>query len=346
MGLMEIKNILLTGSDGYIGAVLVQKLIKNKFNVIAWDNLYYQKSILGKYNPMVNFKKVDIREINKKELINIDAIIHLAALSNDPLGELDSKLTEEINYLATVRIAKLAKKMKVKRFIFPSSCSIYGIAKNGVVSEKSKVNPLTTYAKSKIKSEKTLKKLADKSFCVCLPRNSTVYGFSPKLRTDLVVNDFTTTAVAKGEIRIMSDGTPWRPLIDVRDLSDIFIEFLKIDSKKVNGKIINVGFNENNLQVREILNIIKKELPNCKVIYTGEHGKDARSYKVNFNTFKKTFPNVKQKWPLKKSIRNLIKQLKSENFNETLFEKNLYNRLYVLKDLINKNKVDKKLHWI
>ncbi len=343
---MEIKNVLVTGSDGYIGAVLVKKLIEQGFKVVAWDNQYYKDSVLGNYKLSFPVIKKDIRKTVKSDLKKMDAIIHLAALSNDPLGELDAKITEEINYLATVNLAKYAKKMGVKKFIFSSSCSIYGIAKNGIVSEKSKLNPLTAYAKSKIKSEKELKKIADKNFCVCLLRNSTVYGFSPKFRTDLVVNDFTARGFSTGEIKVLSDGTPWRPLIDVRDLSDIFIEFLKNNDKKINGKVFNIGFKENNFQIRDVLSIIKKELPKCKITFTGEHGKDTRSYRVNFNKFNKQFPYIKQNWTLQKSVKDLINNLRNNNFDKAQFESNIYSRIFVLKNLLERNKINKKLIWI
>jgi nucleoside-diphosphate-sugar epimerase len=339
-------KVLVSGNRGYIGSVLVKKLLDKNYKVVGFDSGFFEKCLIkSKKDPRYKTIKKDIRKISSKDLVGVDAIIHLSALSNDPMGEIDKKLTEDINFKASVRLAKLAKKTGVKRFIFSSSCSVYGIAKNGIVSEKSKVNPLTAYAISKVKTEKELKKLASKDFFVGLLRNSTVYGFSPCFRNDLVVNNLVTTALAFSQIRIMSDGTPWRPLIDVRDLSDIFIEFLETTNKEINGKVLNIGFKENNFQVKDLIDVIKKQLPKCEVIYTGEHGSDSRSYKVQFDLFKKYFPNVKQKWELSKSVSDLIKQLRSINYGKKDFNSKKYMRLAIIGELIKKNKIDSKLFW-
>jgi nucleoside-diphosphate-sugar epimerase len=274
-----------------------------------------------------------------------DAIIHLSALSNDPLGEINPGLTEEINYKSTVNLAKLAKRAGVKKFIFSSSCSIYGIAAKGIVDEKSKVNPITAYAKSKIKSEKSLARLADKNFLVCLMRNSTVYGISPQFRDDLVVNNLVTSALASGVIRILSDGTPWRPLIDVRDLSDIFILFLESENRKLNGKVVNIGFQESNYQIKDLAKIVQKNLSGCRIIITGEHGKDARSYKVKFDLFNKLFPEVTQKWPVNRSVHDMIKQFKSLKNETKNLKSDKYSRIAALKKLLLQKKLDKNLYW-
>jgi len=343
---MEIKKVLVTGCDGYIGNVLCCELLRQKYKVTGLDTFFYKKG-LKKKDKKLGYKIInqDIRKLGLLDLSRYDAIIHLAALSNDPIGELNPRLTEEINYRATIKLAKKAKKQGVRRFLFSSSCSIYGIAKKPIVSELSSVNPLTEYARSKIKAEKELKKLASKDFCVSILRNSTVYGYSQKFRDDLVVNNLVACALTTGEIRIMSDGTPWRPLIDVRDLSNIFIAFLKADIKKINGRIINIGFNKNNYRVKDIVRLIQKELPYCKVVFTGEHGKDSRSYRVNFNKFNKIFSKIKQKWPLHKSIKDLIYNLKRNKYSLVDFSKHRYSRLVVLKELITLNKVDKILYW-
>lgn len=342
---MEIKKILVTGFDGYIGAVLVEFLKKEGYEVTGLDNFYYKKNNIGSFDPHIPYIEKDIRDINLKDLKGIDVVVHLAGLSNDPLGEINAKVTDDINFRATIKLAKLAKKAGVKRFVFSSSCSIYGIAKSGVVSERSKVNPLTAYAKSKIDAENELKKIADKAFCVCILRNATVYGYSPKLRTDLVVNDFAATGFSTNELRILSDGSPWRPLIDVRDLSQIFVEFIKADQGKVNAKVFNVGFNENNFQVKDIIAITKKILPSCKINFTGEHGKDARSYKVNFDKFIKAFPHVTQKWPLKKSIKHLISELEKKSPEQMAKKMNYFKRLYVLKNHLDQGSLTRSLRW-
>ena len=341
-----MKKILVTGDRGYIGSVLVEKLLKKGYKVTGIDAGYFEKCLVFK-NKKSRYKKItkDIRKVKLQDLVGFDAVIHLSALSNDPIGELNASLTKEINYEATVKIATLAKKAGVKRFIFSSSCSIYGISENGIVDEQSKVNPLTEYAKSKIKTEKDLKKMADENFFVGLMRNSTVYGFSPRFRNDLVVNNLITTALAFGEIRIMSDGSPWRPLIDVADLSDIFIAFLKTKNESLNGRVINIGFKENNFQVKELVKIVSKNLPKCKVIFTGEHGSDTRSYKVKFDLFKKNFPEIKQKWTMDKSVKNIIKQMKAIKFGKKTFESGKFTRISVIKKLLEEKKINKNLYW-
>lgn len=343
---MAIKKILITGSEGYIGMVLIDKLLHKGYKVIGLDTNYYSSVTLGSRRRPYRLLHQDIRNITKINFSGIDAIIHLAALSNDPTGEINPRLTNAINYNATVSLAKAAKREGVRRFLFSSSCSIYGIAKTDVVTEKSPVNPLTAYARSKIACEKALTQLADDTFTVALLRNSTVYGFSPRFRNDLVVNNLVTSALATGEIRIMSDGTPWRPLIDVRDLSEIFIKILKTPSKKINGMVVNVGFSENNFRVHDIVDLIKRELPDCHVVYTSEHGQDARSYKVNFSKFHHLFPTIKQHWPLKRSIKDLIVQLRKNHFSSNQFVKGYFTRLETLKKLTSSGRLNPNLYWI
>lgn len=340
-----MRCILVTGDRGYIGSILVPFLLQKNYKVIGLDTDYFGNGRKNISSP--NYKSItkDIRSVSEKDLKSVEAIIHLSALSNDPMGNLSPKLTEEINFKSSIKLAKLAKKLHVKRFLFSSSCSIYGIAKNGIVDEESPVNPLTAYAKSKIDSEDDLLKLADSNFVVGILRNATVYGFSPKFRNDLVVNNLVTTALAYGEIRIMSDGTPWRPLIDVRDLGKIFVEFLMCDSKKINGKIINVGFNENNFQVKDIVAVVKKQIRSCKIVYTGEHGKDTRSYRVSFDKFHKLFPQIEQVWTLEKSVKDMIKNLNRIGFGKKEFESGKFTRLAILKNLLLSRVIDPKLHW-
>jgi len=335
-------KILVTGDRGYIGSVLVPMLIEKGYEVIGLDTEYFK----DKFEKTVQYKKItkDIRNISLIDLNGIDTVIHLAALSNDPMGDINPGLTKDINLGASIKLARLSKKAGVKLFLFSSSCSIYGIA-GGTVDESSTASPQTPYAESKIKFEKELKRLANDKFCVGLLRNSTVYGYSPKFRNDLVVNNLVTCALALSKIKVMSDGTPWRPLIDIRDLSRVFIEFLKINPKKINGEIINIGFEENNFQIKDILVAVKKQLSDCEIIFTGEHGADTRSYKVSFKKFKKTFPNFKKKWPIDKSISDLIKQLKINKFKKNDFTTNRYSRLSILKKLLDGKKLDNNLYW-
>lgn len=347
-------NVLVTGDRGYIGSVLVPLLLRNGHQVTGLDTEFFSSragsAFGGKTEVSLSkdsYKKLtkDIRNVDRKDLKNVEAIIHLSALSNDPMGDFDPKLTEEINLRPSIKLAKLAKKLKVRRFLFSSSCSIYGIAKNGIVDENSQVNPLTAYAKSKIDTERELLKLADSNFCVGIMRNSTVYGFSPKFRNDLVVNNLVTSALAFGKLKVLSDGSPWRPLIDIRDLSRAFIAFLEAQAKKIDREVVNVGFNESNFRVKDIVSVIKNILPECEVEYTNEHGSDSRSYKVNFDKFHNLFPNLKQKWPLEKSVADLIMQLKAINYSREDFVSGKYTRMVALRNLIDIGKVDNMLYF-
>ena len=343
---MEIRKVLITGSEGYIGSVLTKKLLENNYEITGLDTNYYRNSVLGKRKTSYRFIKDDIRTTNI-DLSSFDAIVHLAALSNDPLGELNPNLTEEINHKGTIRLARIAKSSGVKRFIFSSSCSIYGIANFKLpVKESSPINPLTAYAKSKKDAERELINMSNKNFCVGILRNSTVYGYSPVLRTDLVVNDFVTTAFITGKIIILSDGSPWRPLIDIRDLADIFILFLKADSSLINGEVFNVGFNDSNYQVKEIASKVRKAIPTSKVIIRGKLGNDSRSYKVSFSKLHKIFPGLRKKWDIDKSILDLIRKLKEYKFGKIDFENKKYVRLECLKELISRNIINDSLYFI
>lgn len=340
-----MKKILVTGDKGYIGSALVPLLLSQGFDVTGIDTNFFTQTLDQTKTYDYTIITKDIRLVEAKDIDGFDAIIHLSALSNDPMGDIDPHLTEEINYTASVALAKLAKKCGVKRFLFSSSCSIYGIAKEDTVTEASGVNPLTAYAKSKILTEQALQELADSDFCVGLLRNSTVYGYSPKFRNDLVVNNLTTTAVAYHQIKVMSDGTPWRPLIDVRDLSAIFIEFLTADANKINGEIINIGFNENNFQVKDLVQAVKRHVYECEVIFTGEHGKDSRSYKVSFDKFKSLFPDIQQEWNLDRSIKDLVSHLSNAEYDKEMFEKGEFTRIAVLKKLLENKQLAESLYW-
>ncbi len=340
-----MKKVLVTGDRGYIGATLVPLLSKQRYEVVGVDSSFFKNTLDPvSHNPYRQIT-TDIRDITKDDLNDIGAIIHLCALSNDPMGEVNPNLTEDINFKATKRLAALAKEAGVARFLFSSSCSIYGIAKKGVVDENSPVNPLTAYAKSKIDAENELIKLSDKNFCIGIMRNSTVYGYSPKFRNDLVVNNLVTAALAYNQIRIMSDGTPWRPLIDVRDLAKIFLAFLEADSDKINRRIINVGFTENNFRVKDLVVEVKRQLPDCEIVYTGEHGTDTRSYRVKFDLFRSLFPHIEQEWNLPKSIADLIVHLRAVDFSKQDFESGKYTRLAELKKLLSERKLSSDLFW-
>lgn len=340
-----ITKVLVTGNRGYIGTALVQFLLEKGIDVIGYDVGFFSSPT--QITKKKSYKQItkDVRKVEKKDVEGIDGIIHLSALSNDSMGNIDPKLTQDINAVASLRLAELAKAVGVKRFLFSSSCSVYGISKKGIVDETSIPSPLTAYAKSKLAVENELQKIKDKKFCIGLLRNATVYGYSPNFRSDLVVNNLVCAAIAYNKIKVLSDGTPWRPLIDVRDLARIFYEFLIAKHENINGKVLNIGFNKNNFQVKDIVEVVHKEFPDCEVVYTKEHGSDTRSYRVNFDRFQRLFPQVKQQWSLAKSIRHLRKHLKKMGFTKTDFEKGNFARINTLKNLLSEKKLNNELFW-
>lgn len=336
---MEIKRILVTGSEGYIGRAVVPLLVQEGYEVNGIDTLFFQES--STTAPFERLTIKDIRTVTEDDLADTDAVIHLAALSNDPMGQLDEDLTMDINYRATVRLATLAKRVGVRRFIFSSSCSVYGKSDKNMVDESSHVHPLTAYARSKVLAENALKDLADSFFCVILLRNATVYGYSTNFRSDLVVNNLVLQGVMTNKIELRSDGMPWRPLIDVRDVARCISASLVADSASVNGKILNCGFNENNYRVRDIVETVKVCLPGCAVSFAHK-SPDERSYRVSFDRLHKLLPGVKQEWSMISSVNDLLSHYHA---GRIAVDRTSYERLKVLSALLKEGSVDGKLHW-
>jgi len=337
---------MVTGHHGFIGSLLVKQLLHQGYNVKGIDTQYFGPEC--EYYPeelRVTDVRKDIRQVEEKDLNGIDAICHLAALSNDPMGEISAELTLDINYKASVRLAQLAKKAGVKKFIFSSSCSLYGIAGQDAVTEEAAFAPVTAYAKSKVLVEKEILPIADKTFCVTSLRNATAYGVSPKLRVDLVVNNLLGSAFAEGQIKIMSDGSPWRPLIHAEDIARAFIAVIEAPETAVNAQAFNVGQNEENYRIREIADLIGKAMPQCKIVFTGEHGADTRSYRVDFAKIQKTLPNFKPAWTLSKGIQQIAESYRDYHMNAERFSGRYFVRLKQVKYLLEKNLIDNDMYW-
>jgi len=343
-----MKRIVVTGHQGYIGIHLVKLLSEAGYDVVGIDTNYFGKEC-ELYDPDIHITEIrkDIRQIEEKDIDGVYAICHLAGLSNDPVGELNPELTYDINYRASVRLAKIAKSSGVKRFVFSSSCSMYGIAGGeSALDENSAFNPITAYAKSKVFTEKEITPLADNNFCVTFLRNATAYGVSPKLRLDLVVNNLVGWAVTSKQIRIMSDGTPWRPVIHCEDIARAFIAVIEAPVEKVNGQSFNTGRNEDNHQVKDIARMVCEVVPACEVLITGEHGSDSRSYKVDFSKIHRELPDFKPLYNLKMGIEQLFDYYNRYNMNKEKFEGRYYIRLKQINHLINEGKIDKNLSWV
>ncbi len=324
-------NVLVTGHQGYIGAHLVPLLIENGHTVTGCDiNLYQGTAWEEVIAPQTEWNR-DVRDLTTDDLQGFDAVMHLAALSNDPMGDVDAELTYQINLEGSVKLAEMAKEAGVSRFLFASSCSIYGKGAKLDMDESDPVNPLTAYAKSKIESEKRISAMADENFSPTFLRNATAYGHSPMLRIDLVVNNLLACAVSKGNIAIKSDGSPWRPLIHCKDIARAFVALGEASRDKVHNLMVNVGGNKENFQVKDVADEVQKLLPDAEIVYTGEVGEDPRNYKVNFDLLNSVLPNFELEYTLQKGMQELHQKLVEHQFSEQDFEGDQFVRLRTLK---------------
>ncbi len=340
---------MVTGDKGYIGSVLSQILISRNYKVIGLDTCFFQDCVVAPEETNYLSLKKDIRDIKEKDLDGIDAIIHLAGLSNDPLGELQPGLTEEINQFGAIRLSKLAKKLGVSRFIYASSQSMYGISDQEceLDEDNSTKNPITSYARTKWEAELAIKDIADNNFTVTCFRPSTVFGVSPRLRSDIVFNNLVACAFTTGRIEIKSDGTPWRPVVHVRDVCEAFIAGLKAPKELINGRSYNVGIKNGNYTVRELAEAAADSVKGSELIFTGEHGNDSRTYKVSFNRILTELKDWYQpSWNLKKGGAELVEFFTKINLKEEDFRGLKTNRLAKLKSLSDLKEIDKNLRWI
>jgi nucleoside-diphosphate-sugar epimerase len=342
-----MKKIIVTGHNGFIGTHLVRLLKEDGFLVTGIDTNYFGEDCAFDKGMRPDFEIIkDTRTISPADLDGAYAVCHLAALSNDPMGALNEQLTFDINHIASVKIAKIAKDVGVEKYIFSSSCSMYGISDgNMALDETADFAPVTAYAKSKVYTERDVLPMASSDFSPTFMRNTTAYGISPKLRIDLVVNNLVGWAVTTNQIRIMSDGTPWRPLIHAEDIARAFVAVVKAPKENVNGKSFNVGINEENFQIKDIAKMVGEVVPNCEVVITGEHGSDSRSYKVNFDKIKNELPEFKPQWTLKKGIEDLYLNYRKEQMNEEKFNARFYIRLKQLQFLMDNDMINNNLFW-
>jgi len=345
-------KILLTGDKGYIGTVLSAKLRRLGHFVIGMDTGLFADCTMGdiKDEELAHFD-MDIRDVWVGSLKGFDAIIHLAALSNDQMGDIEERLTREINFDATENLAVCAKAAGIRKFIFASSCSVYGDGSGeDWCSEDGKTNPLTAYAKSKLDSEKALLSLKDENFCPVILRNATVYGFSPRLRNDLVVNAMTSNAFTTENLKVFGDGSLYRPLIHVDDLSNAFIIALESDEGIVSGEVINVGFTKENWQIGNIANLVKSVLIGTEIEHVSQVG-DTRNYRVNFDKIQTIFPNFIQTKTVEDSILELVETferlecVREMNFTLDDLTGRRYVRLKQLKYLMGVGRLDNNLRW-
>jgi nucleoside-diphosphate-sugar epimerase len=335
---------------GYVGNPLTKILLDEGIDVTGCDVYYYPNDGFARlktyYNhPNVSHLNKDVRNLTEKDLAGHDAVIHLAGLSNDPLGEINPSLTADINYEASVRLAKLSKQAGVKRFIFSSSCSVYGANSSAPVNESSPTDPLTAYARSKIDSESPILALKDENFAPTMMRSATAYGMSPSLRLDLVANNLTAAAYSTGKVRMLSDGTPWRPLVHVEDMARAFVAVVKASADKVSGERFNVGGNDDNYTVKNIADEVASVVPNSKIEYAEGATSDPRSYRVDFSKIHNKIGFLPKR-KLHEAIEEMYLAFKSMNFTKSNFEDKKYHRIKYLRWLIQEGKIDKDLRFI
>ena len=340
-------KVLVTGSEGYIGSILMPILIKGGYEAVGLDACFYSKGNLNEYTfPEYHIIKKDIRNIKKSDLLDKGyfAIVHLAALSNDPLGMLDEQLTYDINYKASVNLAKLSKIVGIKRFIFASSCSLYGQVGRHALTEDSPSNPQTAYGKSKVYAEQELCKLADENFSPVFMRNATAFGLSPRMRFDIVVNNLTGYAKVDNEIKILGDGKPWRPLVHVKDICKSIITVLEAKKELIHNQAFNIGDNKENYQIRMIAEKVKKYYPDCGISIAKKDAGDSRDYNVSFDKLNNVL-RFKRLWTLEKGIEELKNEYETANLDKEKFEERLYTRLKQINYLLENNIVDNTLRW-
>jgi nucleoside-diphosphate-sugar epimerase len=339
-------RVLVTGHDGYIGTVLVPLFQAAGHDVVGLDSGLFSECVFGDPEAAPETILKDIRDIEVSDLDGFDAVVHLAAISNDPLGDLNPQCTFDINHLASTRLAEFAKEAGIQRFLYSSSCSVYGASSpDDVLSEDASFHPVTPYGISKVRVEEDLNKLADDDFSPTYFRNATAYGVSPRLRGDLVVNNLVGWAHAKGSVFIKSDGTPWRPLVHIEDISRAFLAGLEAPREKVHNQAFNVGRTKENYRIREVADLVEEIVVGSRVEYAADGGPDKRCYRVDCSKIDELLPAYKPAWTVRLGVEELYAAYKSIDLKQEDLEGTRYLRIKHISKLIDQDVLDSNLRW-
>lgn len=339
-------RVMVTGNLGYIGTILAPMLVSRGHEVVGLDVDYYRDCLFGDQEVEVATIKKDIRDVTLDDLKGFDAVCHLAALSNDPLGDLNSELTYAINYKGSVRLAELAKQAGVGRFVFSSSCSNYGAGGVDLLDEESPFHPVTLYGESKVLTEGDVGNLADERFSPTFLRNATAYGVSPRLRFDLVLNNLVAWAFTTGKILMKSDGSPWRPIVHIEDISQAFAAVLEAPREKIHNKAFNVGVTGDNMQIRDIAKVVGEIIPGCQIEFAQGASPDKRCYRVNCDRLPSVLPSFRPQWNVRRGAKELYDAYRKYGLTLDEFEGPKYQRIGQIQSLLSNGIIDEKLYFL
>lgn len=340
-------RVLVTGHNGYVGTVMTPMLLDAGHDIVGLDTNLYRGSTFGEELPTPYFPTIakDIRDITLDDLVGFDGVIHLAGLSNDPLGDLNPQLTYDINYRASVQLARLAKQAGVERFIFSSSCSNYGAAKQDWLDEQSPFNPVTPYGRSKVMVEQAVVDLADDDFSPTYLRSATAYGVSPRLRFDLVLNNLVAWAYTTGRVFLKSDGSPWRPVVHIEDMARAFVAVLHAPRQVIHNEAFNVGRPEENYRISELAEIVADVVPGSRVEYAEGAGPDKRTYRVDSSKLARLLPEYRPQWTARKGAKSLYAAYQQVGLQPEEFEGPRYRRIHHIKQLLANGRLTNTLRW-